>query len=111
MPNKRETRKFCTKLIKRNLPGWGFGYHKHTRNLGRTSHRHKKITLYHKLAESDNKYVLRNIIKHEIAHAKSTRAGHGKTWLTEAKKLKTAKWARKKGLKIAKIKGSYYIQE
>jgi len=95
---------YCKELIKKHLPNWSFGYHKHRLSLARTSHRYKKITLHENLRKSKNEYVVRNLIKHEIAHAKSSRAGHGKTWLNETNKLRTADWAKKKKIYVIKEK-------
>ena len=102
--------KYGKKIVNRHLPSWKFGYHKHTKKLARTSHRHKKITLNKKLSKEENIYFIRNLIRHEIAHAKSNRSGHGKTWQREAKKIKVAKWARKKKINIVKSNNEYYIK-
>ena len=102
-------RKMGTKLIKKYLPGWKFGYHEHTINPARTSHRHKKITIHRSLAKSQRKQLINGLIKHEIAHAMSARSGHGKTWKTEAESIGCPKWAMKRKLSVKEDAGRYKI--
>jgi predicted SprT family Zn-dependent metalloprotease len=75
-------------LIQRNLPGWRFDFDRARKRFGCCYHVKQLITLSEPLTLLNDEDQVRDVILHEIAHARAGhRAGHGPLWRVHARAM------------------------
>jgi hypothetical protein len=57
------------------------------------SHRRKTIIMNKELIEANSERIVKNLARHEIAHARTRWNGHGKEFKKEARKVGVESWA------------------
>ena len=75
---------FNEEMEKNNLTGWGFEFMKRKRSVGLCNY-NKRIIYYSVYAIEANEEEIRDVARHEIAHALVGRGyGHGRVWKRKA---------------------------
>jgi predicted SprT family Zn-dependent metalloprotease len=74
-------------LSQHGLADWGFAFDHARRRLGSCDYRERRITLSRPLTTLNPEAVVRDTILHEIAHALTPGARHGRAWRAQAAAL------------------------
>jgi hypothetical protein len=109
-PDLRWVEKMGTRLLqKHGLSNWTFGAQPLYRQpqygdvIGGCCHDLKKIVVY--VERTDSRYLIRQYILHEIAHALADlKAAHGPRWQKKARELGVSEWNISTNLEFARAK-------
>lgn len=83
-----EIKNFTIELMgEYGLSDWSFEYDKSVRRYGLCNYNRRRISLSANLVELNSEAETLNTILHEIAHALTPRAGHGREWADMAKSI------------------------
>lgn len=74
-------------LIAQHVPDWHFGWDHGRRRFGRCHYRTRTITLSYILTSMNSEEEVRNVILHEIAHAKAPGHHHDYVWRQVARSI------------------------
>lgn len=86
--------------------GWKFRVEANHRSLANTCGRclfnSKTVTIVSWLLKSATPYIIRDVVKHEIAHAMSGEIDHNDRWKAYAKRVGAMPYAFKSGKEVVK---------